>query len=66
MGASSKKSGALSFFIAALIYVAGYRLISGGLPGAGGALKWWSFLVLILLWGAVDVAFDALRRRGKK
>ncbi|MBI5243046.1 MAG: hypothetical protein HY922_05080 [Elusimicrobia bacterium] len=60
---SPKSGGWLSFIIACVIYVIGYRLISGNMPGAAGALHWWSIIVLLLLWGAVEAAFAKFKRR---
>ena len=49
-----KTKGWLSFIIAGVMYVIGYRVFTGELPGAQGAVKWWSFLILLFLWGTVD------------
>ncbi|HAH07583.1 MAG TPA: hypothetical protein DCM05_13865 [Elusimicrobia bacterium] len=56
------KSGWVSFVIAGLIYVAGYRVVTGEMPGAAGALKWYSVVSLLLLWGAVSAVMAKLSR----
>ena len=58
----SKSSGWLSFIIAGLIYLGGYWVFTGELPGAAGALKWWTLVILVFLWGAVDYLLSSLRR----
>ena len=60
----SKTSGWLSFFIACIIYVLGYWLISGSPPGVAGVMRWGSLIILFLLWGPVSAALSALSKSG--
>lgn len=57
------KNGWVSFFIAGALFVAGYRVFTGEMPGAAGALKWYSVVSVLLLWGAVSAAMSKF---GKK
>jgi len=55
-----KTPGWISFVLACVIYVLGYGTLTGSVPGVAGALKWWSILILFLLWGAVSAALEAI------
>jgi len=60
-----KVPGWISFVIASVIFVLGYVIFTGSLPGVQGALKWWSIITLFLLWGAVSAALEAIFNRKK-
>jgi hypothetical protein len=60
-----KSSGWGSFIIASILFIMGYWVFTGTLPGISGAIKWWSILILLLLWGAVSAAMEAISNRKK-
>jgi len=60
-----KAPGWVSFVIACLIFVLGHLMFTGSLPGVAGALKWWSILILFLLWGAASAGLEAILNRKK-
>ena len=60
-----KVPGWISFVIACLVFVLGYWMFTGSVPGAAGAVKWWSILILFLLWGAASAALEAIFNRKK-
>jgi len=62
----AKSSGWASFIIASIIFILGHWVFTGTLPGISGATKWWSILILFLLWGAVSAAMEAISNRKKK
>jgi hypothetical protein len=53
----------VSFIIACLIYLVGYALFTGGTAGSGKVLTWYAIVIVIFLWGAVDLALKKIFKK---
>lgn len=62
----SAASGVVSFILACIIYFVGYTIIEGKTPGAGDVVGIVPIIILILLWGAVSAAMEAIKKPKKK
>jgi len=62
----SAGAGVISFILAGIIYFVGYAIIYGKTPGAGDVIGIAPIIILILLWGAVSAALEAIKKPQNK
>jgi len=52
--------GWISMVVTAIIFVAGYTLITGNPPGIAGAMTWQGIVSIIVIWMVLDFGINAI------